>query len=155
MFCKNKNKFTHLLNRMSLLEASDSFRGPQRNIEHFLKKKNCIFFLYIYLFVHKFIIRLSLGPDPDLEKCLDQDPDSVNPDLQHWKQVRIQRETKIPNLQNLLLQRFLGLHINSLEQRLGPAAAAVAAAAVVGDIANILQLFHLHGRIAPQFCVKN
>jgi hypothetical protein len=67
----------------------------------------------------------------------------------------------IPNLQNLLLQRFLGLHINSLQQRLGPAAAvaaavavAVAPAAVVGDVANILQMFHLHGRIPAQFRVE-
>jgi hypothetical protein len=64
----------------------------------------------------------------------------------------------IPYLQNLLLERFLGLHINSLQKRLGPAAVVAAAAAAVAvtvaaavDIANILQLFHLHGRIPPQF----
>jgi hypothetical protein len=81
-----------------------------------------------------------------LEKFLNQDPDSVNPDPQTLE--TIQRVIRIPNLQNLLLQRFLGLHINSLQQRLGPAAVA---AAVVVAIANILQLFHLHERIAAQF----
>ncbi len=89
-----------------------------------------------------------------MEKCLDPDPVSVNPDPQQME--TIQRVIRIPNLQNLLLQRFLGLHINSLQKRLGPAAVVAAAAGVAAvavaavDIANILQLFHLHGRIPAQ-----